>query len=39
MEWEVCSVECDVLRVQCGVWSLECAVILGSALCKLCSTK
>jgi len=39
VEWEVCSVECDVLRVQCGVWSLECAVILGSALCKLCSTK
>ena len=33
------SVECDVWRVECGVWSLECEVILGRALCKLCSTK
>ena len=38
-DWEVWSVECDVRRVKCGVWRLECEVVLGSALCKLCSTK
>ena len=35
----VLSVKCGMWRVKCGVWSLECEVILGSALCKLCSTK
>ena len=35
----VWSVECDVWRVKGGVWSLECGVTLGSALCKICSTK
>ena len=36
------SVECDVCDVwrgKCGAWNLECEVVLGSALCKLCSTK
>ena len=30
---------CGELSVECGVWSLECEKVLGSALCKLCSTK
>ena len=29
----------DEWGVKCGVWSLECEVILGSALCKICSAK
>ena len=43
MKCEVWSVECRVQSVKwsakCGAWSLECEVILGSALCKLCSTQ